>query len=153
LPDRLVEVVERLRKVRVENRDARELLKMFSDRPATLVYLDPPYFTKREHGYVIDANDRDFHAELLEICLKSRSMLLISGYDNDLYQRMLIKGGKWKKKRIETHTRDTTGKDYARTEVLWMNDTFMRAVKTGRVPIRLTRKERAENKINPSRKQ
>jgi DNA adenine methylase len=151
LPDRLAEVVERLRNVRVEKRDARELLEMFSDRPATLVYLDPPYFTKRDHGYVIDANDRDFHGELLEICLKSRCMLLLSGYDNDLYQQMLVKNGKWKKKKIETHTRDTTGKDYARTEILWMNEAFVKASKSGRIPIRLSRKERTNNKINPSR--
>ena len=58
LPDRIDSIVGRLRNVRIEKRDARELLDMFSDRPATLVYLDPPYFTKRDHGYVIDANDR-----------------------------------------------------------------------------------------------
>ena len=152
LPDRLEKVVERLRNVRIEQRDARELLRMFSDRPATLFYLDPPYFTKREHGYVIDANDEAFHEELLEICLKSRCMILLSGYDNKLYQKALVKNGKWFKKKIETHTRDTTGKDYARTEVLWMNSHFNRAVKTGRVPIRLSKSERRENKINPPRK-
>ena len=152
LPERLQNVVERLRNVRIEKRDARDLVRMFSDRPATLVYLDPPYFTKREHCYVIDANDRDFHAELLEICLKARCMLLVSGYDNALYQSMLVRKGKWAKKRIKTHTRDTTGKDYERTELLWMNAQFVKASKTGRVPIRLTRKEKANNKVNPPRK-
>src|SRR5262249_8952210 len=34
LPERLTKVAQRLRNVRVENRDARELLKMFADRPA-----------------------------------------------------------------------------------------------------------------------
>jgi site-specific DNA-adenine methylase len=55
LPDRLATIVDRLRHVRIEQRDAREIVKMFSDRPATLVYLDPPYFTKRLHGYGKDA--------------------------------------------------------------------------------------------------
>jgi DNA adenine methylase len=151
LPDRLEEIVDRLRHVRIEKRDARELLGMFSDRPATLVYLDPPYFTKRDHGYVIDANDHDFHKELLEICLQSRCMVLLSGYDNDLYQQMLVKGDGWTKKQIQTHTRDTTGKDYARTEVLWMNERFIHAKKLGRVPIRLSKKERIDNKLNPPR--
>lgn len=151
LPDRLHATVERLRNVRIERRDARDLLRMFSDRPATLVYLDPPYFTKREHSYVIDSNDQDWHEELLEVCLKSRCMILLSGYDNELYQKRLVKEGKWSKKEIETHTRDTTGRDYARTEVLWMNDQFKRARKTGRVPIRLSQKEKRENKVNPSR--
>jgi DNA adenine methylase len=123
-----------------------------SDRPATLVYLDPPYFTKREHTYVIDANDRKFDEELLTICLRARCMILLSGYDNELYQELLVRGGKWTKRKIQTHTRDTSGKDYSRTEVLWMNPAFVAAKKTSRVPIRLTRKERADNKINPPRK-
>lgn len=152
LPDRIQQVVERLRHVRVENRDARDLLRMFSNRPAALIYLDPPYFTKREHGYVIDANDLSFHEELLHICLKARPMILLSGYDNKLYESILVKKGKWVKKKIKTHTRDTTGRDYSRTEVLWMNAQFVKASKSRRVPIRLTKTEKAENKINPSRK-
>lgn len=152
MPDRLKSVVGRLKNVRIEKRDARKLVQQFSDRPATLMYLDPPYFTKREHGYVIDANNHDFHEELLEICIKARCMLLLSGYDNDLYQQMLVKKNGWKKRKIETHTRDTTGKDYARTEVLWMNKQFMLARKLGRPPLRLSRKELEENKVNPIRK-
>jgi len=149
---RLEKVVERLRHVRVENRDARELLEMFSDRPATLVYLDPPYFTKREHRYVIDAADRDFHVELLGICAKAKCMLLISGYENDLYDELLRPEVGWVKRQIDTHTCDTKGKDYARTEVLWSNRQFVEARITGKVPIRLTHKERMNNKINPPRK-
>ena len=66
LPDRLEKVVERLRGIRVENRDARELVDMFGDRPATLMYLDPPYFTKRWHGYIIDAREEEFPSEAPE---------------------------------------------------------------------------------------
>lgn len=152
LPERLEQVVERLRSVRVEKRDARELIRMFADRPATLIYLDPPYFVKREHGYVIDAKDRAFHAELLDICVKARCMLLISGYKTHLYDTMLKKCDGWTKTVIETHTRDTRGRDYARTEVLWKNSQFAKAKTTGRIPIRLSRKEKSENKINPPRK-
>jgi len=84
LPERLAVVAERLRHVRVENRDARELLEMFLNRPATLVYLDPPYFVKREYKYVIDANEHSFHEELLRLCLKAKYMILLSGYDMGL---------------------------------------------------------------------
>jgi len=152
VPERLEKVAERLRNVRVENRDARELLRMFADRPATLVYLDPPYFAKREHRYVIDAADSGFHEELLGICIRARCMLLVSAYENKLYDDHLRRRDGWKKVKIETHTRDTNGKDYARTEVLWMNKRFVKAQSTGRIPIRLTQKERANNKINPARK-
>jgi DNA adenine methylase len=50
LPARLRKVVDRLKHVRIEHRDARQLLKMFLNRPATLVYLDPPYLMDRNHG-------------------------------------------------------------------------------------------------------
>jgi DNA adenine methylase len=151
LPERLAEVAERLRHVRIENRDARELLSMFKHRPATLVYLDPPYFVKREYKYVIDANDKAFHEELLDLCCKAKCMILLSGYDTMLYNEMLLPEKGWTRSVIETHTRDTTGKDYARSEVLWHNQHFDRAFKSGRVPIRLTEKERKQNKINPER--
>ena len=152
LPDRLAQVVERLRNIRIENRDARELLRMFSDRPATLAYLDPPYFVKRDHKYVIDAPDAPFHDDMLDICRRAQCMILISGYDNELYNRKLVVEGGWSKETIATNTRDTTGKDYPRTEVLWKNPIFVRAVEKGRVPIRLTPQERKENKINPPRR-
>ena len=152
LPERLAEVVERLRGVRVENRDARELIEMFSDRPATLVYLDPPYFVKRRHGYTIDENSREFHSELLGLCTKARCMLLISGYQNGLYDDILMPSRGWTKRTIGTHTRDTKGKQYARSEVLWMNDRFRKAKERGRVPIRLTQKEKKQGKVNPPRK-
>jgi len=152
LPARLEKAVERLRGVRVENRDACELLGMFADRPATLVYLDPPYYTKREHGYVIDANDRQFHSDLLAVCQRAKCMILLSGYSNDLYKEVLTPRKGWKSWVIKTHTRDTTGKDYARSEILWMNAQFQRAKRENRIPIRLNRKEREENKLNPPRK-
>ena len=79
LPDRLTQVVERFKTVRIEKRDARDLVHMFLDRPATLMYLDPPYFTKRAHGYAIDAKDEQFHRELLDLCVRSKAMMLISG--------------------------------------------------------------------------
>lgn len=152
MPERLEEVVERLRSIRIENRDARDLVEMFSDRPATLMYLDPPYFVKRSHEYVIDANDEGFHTELLVACKKSKCMILISSYETPLYDELLRESDGWAKEYIETHTRDTTGKDYLRKEVLWMNAAYVNAQKTQRVPVRLSEKEKTQNKVNPSRK-
>lgn len=151
LPERLEQVTERLRGVRVENRDACELLEMFVDRPATLVYLDPPYFVRRRHGYVIDANDVDFHRKLLKLCRKARCMILISGYQNEIYDELLRSKDGWSKRSIQTHTRDTRGTDYARTEVLWMNSRFLKAQRTGKVSIRLNSAERSSKKLNPPR--
>jgi len=152
LPARLRKVVDRLKDVRVEHRDARELFSMFLNRPATLVYLDPPYLMDRDHGYKVDANEKEFHEELLKLCCKAKCMVLISGYNNPLYCSMLTQGRGWDWVTIETHTRDTKGNDFSRTEVLWTNRHFIKAARTGRVPIRLTAKEKANNKVNPIRK-
>jgi len=151
LPERLERVVERLRGVRIENRDACEIVRLFHNRPATLMYLDPPYFVKREYKYTIDVNNLEFHSQLLSICMQARCMILLSGYENDLYNSLLTPNNGWVRQSIETHTRDTTGKDFARTEVLWMNSHFVKAKRTNRVPIRLNAKERKENKLNPPR--
>ena len=151
LPERLANVASRLRRVRVENRDARELLEMFANRPATLVYLDPPYFANRAYDYVVDAKDESFHEELLRLCCKAKCMVLLSGYDTELYSEMLPSKMGWHRVEIETHTRDTTGKDYARTEVLWQNGQFVKAARSGKVPIRLSKTEKAQNKLNPER--
>jgi DNA adenine methylase len=152
VPERLGRVVERLKQVRVEHRDARELFKMFLNRPATLIYLDPPYLMDREHGYKFDANKKTFHEELLELCLKAKCMVLVSGYSNQLYNSFLTKERGWHKRVIETHTRSTNGKNLTRSEVLWNNRVFATAAATGRVPIRLSKKEKANVKVNPIRR-
>jgi hypothetical protein len=89
--------------------------------------------------------------ELLELCCSTKCMILLSGYDTALYRKLLPSKEGWKRKLVKTHTRDTTGKDYVRTEVLWLNKHFVNAAKTGRVPIQLTKKEQRQNKINPVR--
>jgi DNA adenine methylase len=151
LPERLSEVAERLRNVRVENRDARRLVETFLDRPATLIYLDPPYFVKRAHRYLIDANEMEFHQELLELCCRAKCMILLSGYDTPLYKKMLRAKDGWRRVAINTHTRDTGGNDYVRREVLWQNKHFVKAAKSRRVPIRLTKAEKRNDKVNPQR--
>lgn len=152
LPKRIEDVVERLRSVRVENRNGIELLNMFRYRPATLVYLDPPYLMKRKQTYELDANNEQFHIDLLKLCRKSKCMLLISGYDNDLYNDYLTAKRGWEKVSIKAYTKNHNGKQLSRTEVLWKNAMTAKALKTGRVPIRLSAREKRLKKINPERK-
>lgn len=125
---------------------------MFLNRPATLVYLDPPYLMDRDHGYKVDANEKEFHEELLELCLRARCMVLVSGYSNRLYNSYLTRERGWKRQVIETHTRNTNGKDVTRNEVLWSNQPLAKAAATGRVPIRLSKKEKENFKVNPVRR-
>ena len=150
LPERLERVSERLRSIRIENRDARELISMFKNRPATLMYLDPPYNIARKQHYNVDI-DENYHIELLDKCTESKAMILISGYENDLYNSKLnIKNG-WTKKYLSTSTRDTSGKEHQRTEVLWTNEYFEYALKVKNIPIELDPKEIQLNKLNPER--
>lgn len=151
LPKRISKFVERLRGVRVENKDARKLLKQFADKPAALIYLDPPYFADRTNGYNHDANDLKFHRELLRLANRARCMIFISGYQNTLYRKMLTTKKGWHTKTIKATTRDSSGKTHERTEVVWMNKHFLKAQKSGKIPVRLSKRETKLNKVNPTR--
>ncbi|MCG8319745.1 MAG: DNA adenine methylase [Cytophagales bacterium] len=151
LKERLEQVVERLRWIRIENKDAIELLGMFVNRPATLVYLDPPYLGDRAEGYDNDANDEEYHLKMLKLSHRAKCMIFISGYENDLYNNFLTEKKGWKRKTIGTITKDTKGHSHERSEVVWMNKHYQKAIRTGRVPVRLTKKEKKENKVNPER--
>jgi len=150
LPERLEALVERLKSVRVENKDARELLQDYLNRPATLFYMDPPYLMERSHQYKHDI-DKLFHIELLKLSNDAKCMMLISSYNNDLYNEFLSKKNGWTKTVIITNTADTSGKKYNRQEVLWKNHHFEKALRNNRVPIRLTENEKKQQKVNPTR--
>lgn len=152
LPDRLEPVVERLKSVRVTHEDGRKLIEKYLYRPATLIYLDPPYFTERTNGYNMEANDERFHRELLKLANKSNCMIFVSGYESDLYNSLLSMDKGWKKRKIITATKDSNGKSHKRTEVVWMNKYFIQAQKAKTINIELTPKEIRQNKINPERK-
>ena len=151
-PARLEAVAQRLRSVRIESRDAIELLKMFSDRPASLVYIDPPYLTDRTSGYSVDAEDEQFHTDLLEEARRARCMVVISGYESALYKNRLSSANGWERIDLGAYTKTTNGSAIPREERLWLNGTAVRARLRKRVPIRLSKKERADGKVNPVRK-
>ncbi|HEV2329964.1 MAG TPA: DNA adenine methylase, partial [Verrucomicrobiae bacterium] len=68
----LKEVALRLSTVRIENMDALSLLEDYKDRPATLMYLDPPYLGERILGYDHEKNDVQFHEKLLQAIVKAK---------------------------------------------------------------------------------
>jgi DNA adenine methylase len=151
LPERISKVVERLRSIRIENKNAKELLAQYLHRPATLVYLDPPYLADRTNGYNHDENNPEFHRELLELANRAHCMIFISGYANDLYKGLLTRQNGWSQRTIEATTRDSAGQIHKRTEVVWMNEHFRLAQMAKEVPIVLTKKESKQKKLNPSR--
>ena len=150
-PERLAAVIERLKNVRIEHQEAGKLLGQFADRPATAVYIDPPYLADRANGYRMEAQCTDFHTALLEQAVKCSCMIMVSGYASAVYRETLGKMGKWRCVRLKTATRGTNGKRYAREEVLWLNPPAEHALATGKVRIRLTPKEKNDKKVNPPR--
>lgn len=114
LPDTIVEYCQRLKNAQIENIDAIELIKRYDD-PKTLIYCDPPYLqTLRKKNMYAHELDTEKHIELLETLKQSKSMVVLSGYDNDLYNKMLID---WR-----TDEKPTTAQmGLHRIEKIWMN--------------------------------
>lgn len=114
LPESLASMAARLKEVQIECRPALELIQAF-DRPEVLIYADPPYVfsTRGRKQYRYEMTDAD-HRELLEALCRSRAKVMLSGYDNDLYDRYL---SGWRKEKIAARAQNSL----PRTETLWMN--------------------------------
>ena len=152
-PGRLKAVASRLRNIRIENKDGIKLLAEYSNKPATLVYIDPPYLADRVAGYNIEANDQDFHQRLLSQALLCKCMIMISGYKSKAYTQILEEKGGWHRIQLNAVTQTTNGARLGREEMLWMNKAAEKAWRTGSVGIRLTKKEQKNGKVNPARGQ
>jgi DNA adenine methylase len=151
MPEYLESVVKRLRSVRVEKKDALNLFQDFKRRPASLVYFDPPYLGERSRGYDHDQTTTEFHEKLIKTAANARCMVFISGYKNDLYDSLLTEHNGWTRQLLKATTKGNNGKSFEREEVVWFNGVYEKAVASGRVPVRLSKKEKHNNKVNPER--
>ena len=152
-PERLKVVARRLRTIRIENKDGLELLVQYSNKPATLVYIDPPYLADRGRGYNLEACDQDFHERLLSQALLCKCMIVISGYHSRTYSELLEGRGGWNRVELSATTQATNGDRLSRQEILWMNGPAERAWRNGRVGIALTKREQKDGRVNPPRGQ
>lgn len=121
LPEVVAAVVDRMRGVVVENRDAVEVMQRH-DGEDTLHYVDPPYVhsTRSDRGagsihcYRHEMTDEQ-HCALADHLRLLKGAVVVSGYACDLYDELFAG---WDRIKIETHgdgARD-------RTEVLWMRN-------------------------------
>jgi len=116
-PLALKKIVERLRCVNIENKDALEIIEIY-DSPDTLFYVDPPYVSHTRTG---DASDYEYemtdkqHILLAEKLHSVKGKVLLSGYECVLYEKLY---GDWEKAQKIEHT-DRAG---ARIETLWMKN-------------------------------
>ena len=117
--DRMPELHERLKHLVIFNRDALELMDKYNQSNCFL-YCDPPYVwsTRGTTRYDIDQDDA-FHERFIDKCLESKSKILISGYDNPIYNRLEANG--FTKVLFDVNTIDGNKKPKVKTEALWRN--------------------------------
>lgn len=117
-PEHLKYVAYRLRNVQFENRDALEVLESF-DRTDTLFYVDPPYpaSTRKRKPTDSYALEFDQHEELLENLVGRKGMVVLSTYDNELYEAVLTRHG-WTKSQKRSKANN---KSHTAVEALWLS--------------------------------
>lgn len=114
LPVKIIQAAERLRGVQIENKPAIEVIKRFN-YSNVLIYADPPYVLSTRHGKQYEYEmDNKAQEELLDVLLAHKGPVLLSGYDNDLYNDRLYN---WHKEETTCYTQTCSRK----TEILWMN--------------------------------
>lgn len=122
LPEIMKAAKERLKNVQIECLPALELISRY-DTEDVFMYLDPPYLhgTRKNYLYKYEMSDRD-HEELLRVLVKHPGKILLSGYENEMYNDHL---SSWSKVQKDTNAEN----GLARTETLWMNyDTKIRQI-------------------------
>jgi DNA adenine methylase len=131
-PAQLPSFVERLRGVIIENRPALEVIQQ-RDTPSTLFYLDPPYphCTRNMHRgnamYAHEMSDQD-HQDLADVLHQLCGMVVISGYECDLYRDLF---GDWTRFQKE-HVIDGGHK---RVESIWLNPVAVANMPAPRLPL------------------
>jgi len=114
LPEKIVSCCERLKNAQIENTDAVTLISRYNDE-RTLIYCDPPYLRSMRKRNMYKYEMDDFkHEELLRVIVKSKSKIVISGYDNEMYNEYLKA---WNTDSINT----TAQMGLQRTEKIWTN--------------------------------
>lgn len=116
------QLIERLRGIVIENRDAKEIMSIH-DTPETLHYVDPPYVLStrddKRPDYVFEMTDEQ-HFELADFLKTLKGHVILSGYRSSLYDGLY---GDWRN--VEKASFADGAR--ARTECLWMSPGFPHA--------------------------
>ncbi len=113
----LSEIAQRLLRVQIENAPAIEVIQRY-DTAETVFYLDPPYVHAARGdaaAYGYEMSDRE-HEELAAILHRIRGRAVLSGYRNDLYDRLFAD---WR--RVDGEERLCNSVRTPRRESVWLN--------------------------------
>ena len=114
VPSRISEVADRLKHVQIENMDAIKLITKYNSENV-LIYADPPYMPDtRGNGIYACEMTEEQHNQLISALVSHKGSVIISGYDNALYNNRLCG---WRK--IYKSTSAERGQ--TKQEVLWLN--------------------------------
>lgn len=115
LPGWILDATERLKDAQIEQTPAVKLVQRFK-HPDVLIYADPPYVvsTRKGRQYVVDMVDDRQHIELLEALKEHPGPVILSGYENELYERHL-QG--W----MKLHKKALAEGGAIRVETVWLN--------------------------------
>lgn len=110
-------VARRFRAVTIEHMDWQDLVTKY-DALETLFYCDPPYefSTRQSIGYRHEMSGAD-HIALLDVLNTVQGHVMLSGYDNALYQERLAQ---WRRVSFVVKCWCSTTKS-ERVECVWMN--------------------------------
>lgn len=123
-PENLAALCQRLQGVIIENKDALSVMRAH-DAQTTLHYIDPPYVPEtRVQGNRYYAHEMtvEGHEQLLAVAITMTGMVMISGYDTEVYNDMLSGWAKTEKTSRISAGRGTK----VRTECLWLNPAAQR---------------------------
>ncbi len=118
----LDEFYDILRDIEISNRDCRDVLKEYENCNSALIYVDPPYIpitmsSSKTYGEFSFTTEE--HENLVDILLKSKAKIVLSGYDNSIYDRLVQNG--WEKIFLKTvHVSSSTVGKKER-EFIWLN--------------------------------
>lgn len=115
----IVETAERLsnkngQMVQIENSIALDLIRRYNFK-YVFMYLDPPYLmsTRNKRLYANEMSYKD-HVKLIREIRRSKAKIMLSGYNNDLYNKYL---SSWYKFEVKA----TTEFGKSAQEVIWCN--------------------------------
>ena len=114
LPEMLVPLARRLQNVKIEHKDALELIDQVKDKPKAVLYCDPPYKGTTTPGYRTEKLPKVDHKALCDLLRDCKCKAAISGlYSSDYY----LPG--WYEHSFNVRELGTL--TTRRTEMLWTN--------------------------------